>query len=107
MPKNSITYLEKNTQDLVKLSHGSKVHSMKALASLSKYLGKYDQWLDIVKRFQLKWSKPDKSISIFKSIINRENDDNNINSMTKWIKDISTVLPQEYKNVLLLILLQV
>ncbi len=32
----------KNAQDLLKLSHGSKVHTMKALASLSKFLGKYD-----------------------------------------------------------------
>ncbi len=62
-----------NAQDLLKLSHGSKVHTMKALASLSKYFGKYDQWLDIVKKYQLKWSKPDKSLNVFKSILDSEN----------------------------------
>ena len=44
----------KDARVLLNLSHGSKVHTMKALASLSKYLGKYDQWLDIVKKYQLK-----------------------------------------------------
>ncbi len=107
--RNKVGYAKKfyyiletgNAQDLLKLSHGSKVHTMKALASLSKYLGKYDQWLDIVKKYQLKWSKPDKSINVFKSIFNSENNDNNLISMIEWIKDVSAVLPQEYKNVLL------
>ena len=47
----------KDARDLLKLSHGSKVHTMKALASLSKFSGRYDEWLEIVKRHQLKWSK--------------------------------------------------
>ncbi len=46
----------KNVQDLSKLSPGVKAQAMKALASLSKYLGRYDDWLDIIKRHQLKWS---------------------------------------------------
>ncbi len=41
----------KDAQDLLKLSHGSKTHTMKALASLSKFLGKYDQWLDIIRKY--------------------------------------------------------
>ena len=39
-----------NAQDLAKLTPDVKAHAMKALASLSKYLGRYDHWLGIIKR---------------------------------------------------------
>ncbi len=42
---------------------------MKALASLSKFLGRYDEWFDIVKKYQLKWFKPGRSVDVFKSIV--------------------------------------
>jgi len=74
---------------------------MKALASLSKYFGKYDQWLDIIKKYQLKWAKPGGSVNVFKSIVDSQSNGNDLESMIKWIKDVSAVLPQEYKNILL------
>jgi intergrase/recombinase len=91
----------KDARVLLNLSHGSKVHTMKALASLSKFLGRYDEWLDIVKKYQLKWSKPDKSINVFKSIVDSQSQGNDLQSMFDWIKKVSAVLPHEYKNVLL------
>jgi hypothetical protein len=72
---------------------------MKALAALSKFLGKYNDWLGIIKSYQLKWSNGNKSFNTFKSIF--ESPVNDINSMMKWIKDIISVLPYEYKNILL------
>ncbi len=79
---------------------------MKALASLSKFLGKYDEWLEIVRKYQLKWSKSGRSVTVFKNIFDNERGgekrgNKNIQSMIKWIKEVSTMLPQEYKNVLL------
>jgi hypothetical protein len=91
----------KDARDLLKLSHGSKVHTMKALASLSKFLGRYDEWLDIVKRHQLKWSKPDNSLKAFKNIFDSQSEGKNLESMIKWIRDVSSSLPVEYRNVLL------
>ena len=90
----------KDARILLNLTHGSKVHTMKALASLSKFLGRYDEWLDIVKKYQLKWSKPDKSVNVFKSILDSQSQGNDLESMIKWIKVVSDVLPQEYKNIL-------
>jgi len=90
----------KNAEELLKLSHGSKVHTMKALASLSKYLGRYYVWLEIIKKYQLKWSNPDKSVNVIKSIINSQNQCNDLESMFNWIKKVSTVLPHEHKNIL-------
>ncbi len=74
---------------------------MKALASLAKFLGRYDEWLDIVKKYQLKWAKPDKAAKVFSSIMNSENDGKNLDSMLNWIRDVSLMLPTEYRNVLL------
>ncbi|MDR4492453.1 MAG: hypothetical protein AB7V56_16235 [Candidatus Nitrosocosmicus sp.] len=64
---------------------------MRALASLSKFLGRYDEWLEIVKRYQLKWSKPDKSVNVFKSIVDSQNQSKDIESMLKWIKKVSAI----------------
>ena len=91
----------KDARILLNLSHGYKVHTMKALASLSKYLGRYDEWLDIVNKYKLKWSKPDKSINVFKSIIQSQNQNKDLISMMTWIRNASALLPQAYKNVLL------
>jgi len=91
----------KDARLLLGQSHGSKVHTMKALASLSKFLGKYDVWLDIIKKYQLKWAKPNKSVDVFKSIVDSQSQGNDLQSMLDWIKKVSAVLPDEYKNVLL------
>ena len=92
--------LENNDASLMtKLSLDAKSHVMKALAALSKFLGKYDEWLGIIKSYQLKWSNGNKSFNTFKSIF--ESQGNDINSMMKWIKDVTSVLPHDYKNILL------
>jgi hypothetical protein len=70
---------------------------MKALAALSKYLGCYDKWKNIVQRYQLKWSNED-SIQIFHNITNIEQD---FDSMISWLKDTVKKLPMSYGNILL------
>ena len=72
---------------------------MKALASLSKYMGCYDIWKQIIQRYQLKWSDCNKSIKVFNAIFQGEG--NNYSSMLKWIKDVIVVLPKEYQNIIL------
>jgi hypothetical protein len=91
----------KDANDLLKLSHGSKAHTMKDLASLSKFLGKYDQWMDILKKYQIKWTESDKSIKVFKSIFDSESNGESLDKMIRWIKEVSKILPQEYRNILL------
>ena len=92
--------LESNDASLItKLSLDVKSHVMKALAALSKFLGKYDDWFGIIKSYQFKWSNGNKSFNTFKSVF--ESQGNDINSMMKWIKDITSVFPNDYKNILL------
>jgi intergrase/recombinase len=74
---------------------------MKALAALSKFLGKYDEWLKIIKKFQLKWSSGNNSIKAFKSIFDFENQGNNLYIMLKWVREVRNILPKDYENITL------
>jgi len=64
---------EANAQELLTLSNDKRIHAMKALAALSKYLGCYDLWKDIIERYQLKWSNED-AIQVFQNITNTDHD---------------------------------
>jgi integrase len=86
-----------NAQELLTLSDEKRMHIMKALATLSKYLGCYDKWKNIVQRYQLKWSNED-SVQIFHNITNIGQD---FDSMISWLKDTITKLPISYGNILL------
>ena len=88
---------EANAQELLMLSNDKRIHAMKALAALSKYLGYYDLWKDIIERYQLKWSNED-AIQVFQKITNVDQD---FSSMIKWIKDAYSKLPKSYGNILL------
>ena len=88
---------ESNGQDLLTLSNDKRTHAMKALATLSKYLGCYDLWKDIVQRYQLKWSTED-SVQTFQNISNPQND---FSSMIEWIKEMHSKLPESYGNILI------
>jgi hypothetical protein len=88
---------EANAQELLILSNDKRMHAMKAMAALSKYLGCYDLWKSIIERYQLKWSNED-AVQIFQNITNADHD---FSSMVKWLKDALTKLPQSYGNILL------
>jgi hypothetical protein len=71
---------------------------MKSLATLSKYLGCYDQWKKIIQRYQLKWSYKDNT-KVFNDIIT--NNGNSYNSMVEWLKNTCSKLSKHYGNILL------
>ncbi len=91
----------KNAAELLVLSPDKKSHAMKALAALSKFLGKYDVWVDMIKKFQLKWSSNNKSIEVFKLIFNVDNQGNNLDMMLKWTREVISILPTDYQNIIL------
>src|ERR687895_2939927 len=64
---------EANAQELLTLSNDKRMHAMKALAALSKDLGCYDLWKDIIERYQLKWSNED-ALQVFQNITNVDHD---------------------------------
>jgi hypothetical protein len=83
---------------LMSLSKETRSHAMKALSSLSKYCGMYDTWLQLIKRFHLKWEQKD-SFDTFKKIF--DNNEGNYQNMLKWVRDCVERLPSEYGNMVL------
>ena len=67
---------------------------MSALANLSKYLGCYGYWRDIVKNSGLKWEKRD-ALETLISMLN-----SNISDTQTWLMNTVQALPQKYASVL-------
>src|SRR5690606_26913833 len=53
-----------DASSLVVLSFDKRIHVMKSLATLSKFLGYYDKWKKIVENYQLKWSSNGKGVGV-------------------------------------------
>ena len=80
------------------VSSETRQHAMKSLASLSKYMGIYDRWHDIIRKYQLKWPKKE-GFSVFDEIFN--NSKESYSSMLEWIKTSIGKLPKSFGNVIL------
>ena len=76
---------------------------MRALSTLSKYTGLYDEWMKIVKKYQLKWKNENyNSLNTFKTIFGiEEGADLSLPKMIEWIKTSISKLPKEVSNILL------
>jgi integrase-like protein len=90
--------IESNANNLLLLSNEKRIHVMKALAALSKYLGCYDKWKNIIQRYQLKWSSED-TLEAFNDVM--MNGEQNYSSMINWLKDCCSKLSPSYSNILL------
>jgi len=86
-----------DAKDMLTLSADKRIHVMKSLATLSKYLGCYDKWNSIRHRFQLKWSNG-QDLNTFSSILNSKA---NYANMVAWLKNTCSTLPSDYGNILL------
>jgi hypothetical protein len=71
---------------------------MKALAALSKYVGCYDRWKNIIHCYQLKWSSED-TVETFNDVM--MNDEQNYTSMIGWLKNCCSNLSSSYSNIFL------
>jgi intergrase/recombinase len=63
---------------------------MAALAALSKYRGCYDRWLDIRRRYNLKWSSPDTTMASFEEFFSPSS---SLESMMQKVTRMIAVLP--------------
>lgn len=72
---------------------------MKSLSSLSKYLGLCETWSKMIKQYQLQWSKHNKSLNVFHSIFNDNQE--SLPSMIAWLKSSISHLSGDYGNTLL------
>lgn len=62
-----------NAQDLMKVSSGCRVHTMRDLSTRSKYNGCFYEWMKMVKKYQLKWKNENyNSLNTFKNVVGIE-----------------------------------
>jgi hypothetical protein len=96
--------LREDASRLVILSFDKRTHVMKALATLSKFLGCYDRWKKIVEKYQLRWTDnskgagpSSKGLEIFHNIYSK----NNYQDMIVQLKDACRKLDEKYSYALL------
>ena len=96
--------IDRNFSELHDLSKDMRNHVMKALASLSKYLGVYDKWKQIVERYNLKWSSGFNGLEVFKKITSSSND---LDSLIKSVRTTlhTDMIPSGYRNLIIYSLL--
>ena len=75
---------------LLGISSDTRRLVMSSLANLSKYLGVYDQWKALVKKYGLKWESRS-SLETFISILNT-----NIEDVKDWLMKVIRKLPRDY-----------
>ena len=87
-----------NASDILALKSDDRNRAMKALALLSKFQGRYDEWKAIRSRYDLKWAS-ESSFEVFNRIAN--NREPSFSDMLTWVKSTVQVLPPEYGNIIL------
>src|SRR5918996_5967826 len=88
-----------NAQSLLQVTPDKRIHAMKGLAALSRFLGCYDTWLQIRQRYDLKWSTGNESLAAFERFF----DDSNVtlNKMLEWVTNTQQKLPHSYRQIFL------
>jgi hypothetical protein len=79
-----------NAQGLMQLTPDKRIHAMKALASLSRFLGSYDVWLQIRQRYNLCWSTGNEALTTFERFYD---DSKTLDTMVQWVKQAIKILP--------------
>ncbi len=82
--------LRKNLSDLKLLSDDKRLHAMKSLSSLSKFIGQYDDWLSMVKNYGLKWTSRNGD----DIIIGRLSKTTDASEIFDWVKTLKEIFPE-------------
>jgi hypothetical protein len=80
-----------NTSSLMALSPRNRHHALSALASLSKYQGRYQKFLQMRHRYNLKWTSGNDSIQSFERLFDDSGLD--FDTMLARIKEMIKALP--------------
>jgi hypothetical protein len=70
---------------------------MKALASLARFTGSYDRWMQIRQRYNLKWATGNGALTAFQKFFD---DSKSMNTMIQWVKQAISVLPADMAEVI-------
>jgi hypothetical protein len=83
-----------DASELMTLSARNKHRAMNALANLAKFSGRYDVWLAIRQRYNLKWTNGMDSIQSFERFFD---DELNYDTMSQRIRQMIQKTPHSYK----------
>ena len=82
--------LSQDFSELKTVSDGVRIHALKGLAVLSKYLGIYDLFKALKRRYGLKWSGKTTDELVIDQL-NKVQDEDEI---FKWIRQVKTIRPE-------------
>ena len=87
-----------NASELLQLQPNKRIHVMKALSCLAQYTGKQDIWLDIRKRYNLRWTTGTEKLDAFTRFFDYST---TLDDMIGWLRETLKRLPDRYANVFL------
>lgn len=87
-----------NAQSVLQLPPNKRIHIMKRLASLARFLGTYDTWIQIRQRYNLKWSTGNEALSTFQRFF--LDDSKTMDTMLQWVKNAISVLPSSMGDII-------
>lgn len=82
---------------LLELQPDKRIHAMKALASLARFTGSYDKWMQIRQRYNMKWSTGNEALTVFQRFFD---DSKSLDTMIQWVKQAISVLPADMTEVI-------
>jgi hypothetical protein len=88
-----------NASDLLNLQPDKRIHAMKALSNLAKFTGKFDVWLQLRQRYNLKWSTGIEKLVAFERFFD---DSKTLDTMLQWLRQAIQELPKSYSDFFIL-----
>jgi len=85
-----------SVSELLTYSPDKRLHIMKGLTSLSKFLGCNDSWRESIRKHNIKWSAGNSSLAVFDKLVN----DTNYSDMLNWIRIATSILSVPFSNVI-------
>jgi intergrase/recombinase len=82
--------LARDLSEVQALPDSKRPGVIKALSALSKFIGCYQEYLDLIKQYGLKWIGTNGSDIIINRLTNVQNPD----EIWNWIKEVKTLLPE-------------
>jgi hypothetical protein len=83
--------------NLLQLRPDKRVHIMKALSCLAKFTGKYDEWLQLRRRYNLTWSTGNESLAAFERFFDNKK---TLETMLQWVIQARSMLPSNMSDVI-------
>jgi hypothetical protein len=84
--------------ELLQLSPNKRIHVMKALSCLAKFVGCYDDWHSVRRKHGLCWSTGTEKIDAFTRFFDTSKD---LDTMIQWLRQAMAALPSQYSGFLL------